>query len=264
MHILPVWRTLRYGLATFAMGLNLASAAELSWKSPAQRCAVVELYTSEGCSSCPPADRWFSGLKHQAGLFRDFVPVAFHVDYWDYIGWSDRFAAPAFSARQSRYAQSNGLSQVYTPGVVLQGKEWRGWGGATVAPPTDRTIVGPLELVLDGKGQAILLWSPAAAGAQALSGNVVLLGAELTTPVRRGENAGRELHHDFVVLGLSSGPLLRRQEGFRAALPLPGLSNKAPRYAIAAWVSTAANPAPLQAVGGWLPTAWAEPRARFD
>jgi hypothetical protein len=252
---------MRYGFAILALGVNLAAASDLSWQSATQRCVLVELYTSEGCSSCPPADRWFSSLKRAPGLFQDFVPVAFHVEYWDYIGWTDRFATPAFSARQSRYAQLRGLSQVYTPGVVLQGQEWRGWGGAGLALPSDRRPVGPLELLLDDKGQAVLLWSPASAGTGALSGTVVLLGADLITPVRQGENAGRELRHDFVVLGLSTGPLLRRQDRYRATLPLPKISNKAPRYAIAAWVSNAANPAPVQAVGGWLPNGWARPES---
>ena len=249
-------------LATLISGLTAAVAADLSWKSAAQRSAVIELYTSEGCNSCPPADRWFSSLKRAPGLFQDFVPLAFHVDYWDYIGWSDRFASPAFSARQSRYAQVSGLSQVYTPGVLLQGREWRGWSGANGAPRSDRALVGPMELLLDGKGQATLRWTPTAAGATALSGTVVLLGTELTTPVQRGENAGRELHHDFVVLGLASGALLRQQDRYQLSLPTPRLSNKAPRYAIAAWVASAANPTPIQAVGGWLPAGWAGPASR--
>jgi hypothetical protein len=252
---------MRYGFAILALGMNLAAASDLSWKGATQRCALVELYTSEGCSSCPPADRWFSSLKRAPGLFQDFVPVAFHVDYWDYIGWSDRFATPAFSARQSRYAQVRGLSQVYTPGVVLQGQEWRGWGGAGLALPLDRRAVGPLELLLDDEGHAVLHWSPVSTGTGALSGTVVLLGADLTTPVRRGENAGRELQHDFVVLGMSTGPLLPQQDRYRVTLPLPKISNKAPRYAIAAWVSNAANPTPLQAVGGWLPKGWARPES---
>ncbi|MCB1738986.1 MAG: DUF1223 domain-containing protein, partial [Gammaproteobacteria bacterium] len=89
--------------------------------------ALLELFTSEGCSSCPPADRWLSGLIDDPRLWRELVPVAFHVDYWDYLGWPDRFASREFSRRQRDHARSGGLSQVYTPGVVLNGAEWRGW-----------------------------------------------------------------------------------------------------------------------------------------
>ena len=100
-------------------------AASLSVKSPATQVDLIELYTSEGCSSCPPADRWVSSLQNEPGLWRDFIPVAFHVDYWDYIGWPDRFASPAFTARQYVYAQQQSMRTVYTPGFFNNGKEWR-------------------------------------------------------------------------------------------------------------------------------------------
>ncbi|MGH8858585.1 MAG: DUF1223 domain-containing protein, partial [Polaromonas sp.] len=93
---------------------------------------VIELYTSEGCSSCPPADKWASSLKDK-GL----VVQAFHVGYWDYIGWVDRFAAPAYTARQREIAARNNLRSIYTPQAVLNGRDlsnWSRWGG----PPSSR------------------------------------------------------------------------------------------------------------------------------
>ena len=85
---------------------------------------VVELYTSEGCSSCPPADKWASSLKDKG-----VVVQAFHVGYWDYIGWVDRFAAPAYTQRQREVAARNSQRNVYTPQAVLDGKDWTNWGG---------------------------------------------------------------------------------------------------------------------------------------
>ena len=85
---------------------------------------VVELYTSEGCSSCPPADKWASTLKGS-----NAVVQAFHVGYWDYIGWVDRFAAPAYTQRQRDIAAKNNLRSIYTPQAVLDGKDWPRWGG---------------------------------------------------------------------------------------------------------------------------------------
>ena len=98
---------------------------EIVIKSPETRTNLIELYTSEGCSSCPPADQWLSRLKVHPQLWHQLVPIAFHVDYWDYIGWQDRFAKPEFSERQRLYARQNNLSTVYTPALVLNGTEWR-------------------------------------------------------------------------------------------------------------------------------------------
>jgi hypothetical protein len=84
---------------------------------------LVELYTSEGCSSCPPADRWLSGLKGRT----DVVALSFHVDYWDRLGWRDRFAHPAHTQRQAELMRSSGARYVYTPQVVVEGRDLPGW-----------------------------------------------------------------------------------------------------------------------------------------
>jgi hypothetical protein len=78
---------------------------------------VAELFTSQGCSSCPPADQWLAAIAHKPGV----VAVSFHVDYWDYIGWQDTLASPAFTARQRAYAEAHGEGQVYTPQVMVNG-----------------------------------------------------------------------------------------------------------------------------------------------
>src|SRR3954471_11896518 len=96
-----------------AVAANSACKAE----SAATLTPVIELYTSEGCSSCPPADRWLSSLKTRAAGGHAVVQ-AFHVGYWDYIGWVDRFASPANTARQRQVAAQNGLSGIYTPQLV--------------------------------------------------------------------------------------------------------------------------------------------------
>jgi hypothetical protein len=90
--------------------------------------ALVELYTSEGCSSCPPADRWLSGLALGGHVPDRVVPLALHVDYWDYIGWKDPYARREFSLRQRKLTQLQRLALVYTPQVMLQGRDFRGWG----------------------------------------------------------------------------------------------------------------------------------------
>lgn len=222
----------------------------LKFSSPQQQLALVELFTSEGCSSCPPADRWFSSLQGEAQLWKDFVPVAFHVDYWDYIGWKDRFASPEFSQRQRRYSQQGGVGTVYTPGMLQNGREWRGWYRGE---GFDRTVrrAGVLGIEVAGDEVVVEYQSEGKPNA-ALTVHVALLGMDLESQVSAGENKGRRLQHDFVVLGIESRPLPSHGNQYAATLPLPGSTQPAPRYAIAAWVSPSGREAPVQAVGGYL------------
>ena len=103
-------------------GVSAASSCRV--QSPAHRVALIELYTSQGCSSCPPADRWLSALPQR---FRptEAIPLALHVGYWDYIGWKDPYARPEFKLRQREWATANQSRTVYTPGVFVQGLELR-------------------------------------------------------------------------------------------------------------------------------------------
>src|SRR5205814_1853552 len=118
-----------------ALGSLEARAAACLARSGTQTAALVELYTSEGCSSCPPADRWLSNLARTYTPQR-VIPLALHVDYWDYIGWKDPFARREFSQRQRRLSQLQRASFVYTPQVLVQGTDFRAWG----RPEFDRAI----------------------------------------------------------------------------------------------------------------------------
>ena len=105
-------------------GAVFSAAPSCQAESPATLTPVIELYTSEGCSSCPPADRWLSGLKASAASGKAVVQ-AFHVGYWDYIGWADRFATPAHTERQKQIASNNRLNNIYTPQLVRNGLDWQ-------------------------------------------------------------------------------------------------------------------------------------------
>ena len=107
------------------------AADQCSASSGSQRVSVVELYTSEGCSSCPPADRWLSTLMPDAKAGR-LLPLAFHVNYWDYIGWKDPYAQAAFSRRQRELADRRGARTIYTPQVVVDTRDFPGWRNTTV------------------------------------------------------------------------------------------------------------------------------------
>lgn len=229
-----------------------ASAAPLTFQSTNQQVSLLELYTSEGCSSCPPADRWISQLKSDPRLWREIIPVAFHVDYWDYIGWPDRFASAMFSQRQRQYAQTGNIRTVYTPGLVLDGNEWRGWFSDPVLRLAPRADVGSLRLDIEN-GQALISFTPLQAFPNQLTLHLALLGFDLSTAVKAGENRGRQLRHDFTVVAYQTAPIVQQGGRYSLQLPLPSHRFAVPRLAVAAWLSNQQNQRPLQAVGGWLP-----------
>ena len=228
-----------------------AHAQTLRLESPGPRVSLLELYTSEGCSSCPPADRWISTLRDDPRLWREVIPVAFHVDYWDYIGWKDRFASPVYGNRQRDYARNRHVSTVYTPGFVLAGKEWRSWFTRPVLKVENSVTAGKLELTIDGQ-QARASFTPSAPISGDLEMHVAILGFGLSSEVSAGENGGRTLEHDFVVLGYRSLATEKKDAMHIASFSLPAVKVDAERKAIAAWLSAPGDPSPVQAVGGWL------------
>ena len=125
-------------VACLAFPATLSVAAEARFGSGPQQTALIELYTSEGCSSCPPAESWMSRLKDSPGLWKQFVPIAFHVDYWDRLGWRDRFSSTRWTERQRRYASLWESESVYTPAVVVNGREQRGLPGASFSWPNEK------------------------------------------------------------------------------------------------------------------------------
>lgn len=239
-------------LATLLAGIHAdAEETGLRFESGENRVELIELYTSEGCNSCPPADRWLSRLKTHDRLWTDFAPVAFHVDYWDYIGWKDRFAKSEYSNRQRRYALEGGARTVYTPGVFKNGVAWHGWrrGKIDRGPPEKP---GNLTVTIDGDAVRIRFDPTMTRTSPELTAHVVELGMDLSTRVEAGENAGNILQHDFVALNLHSLRLNRHEAGYTGTLALQALSSDEPGSALVAWVSTSKTQTPLQAAGGFL------------
>jgi hypothetical protein len=190
------------------LGSLEARAAACLARSGTQTAALVELYTSEGCSSCPPADRWLSSLAKAYPPER-VVPLALHVDYWDYIGWKDPFARREFSQRQRRLSQLQRASFVYTPQVLMQGRDFRAWG----QPEFDRALArinarparASLELQILGTSPEALqlrLQAQVSDPAERETASVYVAAYEsrLESRVSAGENRGRLLSHDYVVL----------------------------------------------------------------
>jgi len=220
-----------------------AFAGDVVFRSGPGHVHLLELFTSEGCSSCPPAEKRLSGLAGDPGLWKDVVPVAFHVDYWDNLGWPDRFASPAYTQRQQRYAQEWGGDSVYTPEFVLDGREFR---AAEIPAPSGSG--GNLSVTLNSTRQLTVRYEPGAPNPGAeWEVHVATLGMGLVTDVRAGENGGRRLRQDFVALALVSLPL--HAGANTATLTLP--TQKDGEKAIAVWITQANESAPVQAAGGW-------------
>jgi hypothetical protein len=175
-------------VAAFAAGPSCQA------QSGATLTPVIELYTSEGCSSCPPADRWLSTLKNSATQGKAVVQ-AFHVGYWDSLGWVDRFASPAHTARQKQVASSNGLSGIYTPQVVRNGRDWRDFTRPAVASEPARARIAIQRSPSDAFEASV---APLDAGAR-WSAYWTVTEHGHSSKVRAGENAGEFLQHDFVV-----------------------------------------------------------------
>ena len=152
---------------------------------------VVELFTSQGCSSCPPADAFLGELAQR----RDVIALAFHVDYWDYIGWKDPFASPEFTQRQRGYARALNLRTVYTPQMVIDGRaEAVGSHRVRVEDLIRRSSFVPkLSLTLGGSGEKAVLNLPEARLEAPATVWLAIYQREASTAVRRGENAGRSL-----------------------------------------------------------------------
>lgn len=182
------------GALTGAGGAFASPAATCQAESGPMLTPVIELYTSEGCSSCPPADRWLSTLK-PASAGGQAVVQAFHVSYWDYIGWIDRFAAPAHTTRQKQVASQNRLSSIYTPQLVRNGQDSRDYARPLPGTEPARARIA-LQQVTPDAFEAIVT-PQAAAGAWAAYWTVTEHGH--SSKVKTGENSGELLQHDFVV-----------------------------------------------------------------
>jgi hypothetical protein len=198
--ILSLWRWV------FAFSMGLLSGAACAATEPPARPTVVELFTSQGCSSCPPAEALLGELNSHPNV----LALAFHVTYWDSLGWADRFALPYADQRQSRYAHSLKLSSVFTPQVIVDGRQsfvGSDRGGILAEIAGEHPGIG---ISIDSSGVQLQIdvaaASPApnaASGPSALpaGGEVLLLALlpEAQTAIGRGENGGRTLREFNIV-----------------------------------------------------------------
>jgi hypothetical protein len=226
------------GVALAAGGADASLSCKA--RSAATAPTVVELYTSEGCSSCPPADRWLSTLKGRP----DVLALAFHVNYWDRLGWTDRFATPEATARQTTLAHQAGESGVYTPQVIVDGQDWRQW--PRLPKPAGTAMAIGVTLVREGGVVTAQVAGTGGASSQ-LAGYWAVLEDNHESQVRAGENAGETLRHDHVVRLYKPVATWSANQGTRVQLSVSQGVPQAPRRVVFV-VTDAATARPLQAV----------------
>jgi hypothetical protein len=246
----PAWR-LAWLMTAASLPAHSAWAAGATCQASASASAapptVVELYTSEGCSSCPPADKWLSTLKGRP----DVLALSFHVNYWDRLGWPDRFASAEATARQHELARVFGSSQVYTPQVVVNGRDWRQWPrlpkpGLAAASTAAAAPAAP-AVTLNRDGEQVTARVSAGDGNAMLGGYWAVLEDGHLTKVRAGENSGETLRHDHVVRLYKPVPPWAAAQGASAQLTVSRGAAEFPRRVVFV-VTDAATQRPLQAV----------------
>ena len=136
-------------IKAFSVILLALFTTHISWgqtiSSPLVQVSMLEVYSSQGCSSCPPAELWMSKFKQDKRLWKQLVPMNFHVDYWDYLGWKDPYASSIFTQRQRDYKALGLSSTVATPGFVVSGHGWNGWFRGQSVPVQPFKAVGVLS-----------------------------------------------------------------------------------------------------------------------
>jgi hypothetical protein len=165
--------------------------------------ALLELYTSEGCSSCPPADAWLATFRTNGLYPGRVVPLALHVDYWNYLGWEDPYSQKLFSRRQHHMARLHRANTVYTPQFILNGGEFRLWHNQGEAAIKRVSLAAPradiaLTLAQQANSMDIVAEAHAKDSSDRADVFIVVYENNLSTHIRAGENQGRTLRHEFV------------------------------------------------------------------
>jgi hypothetical protein len=195
--------------------LSSAGAAECTATSGPQRVAVLELYTSEGCDSCPPADKWVSELPVRKLTADHVLPLAFHVDYWNQLGWTDPYSQAVFSERQRQQSKRRGVNFVVTPQLLLNGQDYRRWDlfddiDNRVKAINQAKPLAEIHIAISSSNGLLVgkVGVSVSGGTEPTRAQVFLALYEnnLSSIVNAGENKGRTLRHDFVVRNLV-GPL---------------------------------------------------------
>ena len=207
-------------IVSAACGLWIAYAAPLAAQT--KPAVVVELYTSQGCSSCPPADDFLGSLAEDSGV----IPLALHVDYWDYIGWADSFANPRFTERQKAYAHAEGSKTIYTPQFIIHGQDrvvGHAPGEAAARILDVMQHGGAVQLWLERRGETVLIRAVAVKPQKAqMRVQLVRYLPSKVVNIERGENAGHKITYRNIVTSWSNLGGWDGRSDFTAEAPAAG------------------------------------------
>ncbi len=219
----PMFSRLFFGLiagSALSLALIAGSSADSTKKPPK---AVVELFTSQGCASCPPADALLTSLAERG----DVVALAYHVDYWDYIGWEDTFGSKSFSDRQRAYAKSWGSSRIYTPQMVVNGAE--GVVGSKRGAVNDALASAqlPLDVSIQKQGDMLTVHIPADETLPDASIWLVRYLVRADVGIEAGDNAGKSMVYTQVVTDRQILGAWESEHGASLKLPMAGVQGGA-------------------------------------
>jgi hypothetical protein len=238
------------------MNIQRTGAEPVNLRSTETQTALLELFTSTGCSRCPAAELWLSRFKDSPKLWKEIVPVAFHIDYLDHADWKDPFGSKTFSKRQDAYAGAWHSDSLRTPDFVWNGTEWMGWYNNEELPVTPAKKTGVLIANSDDQKKWTIQFSPSSGDRAKYVVHAALLGFGLRSNVKAEENGGAggtSLTYDFVVIAFVEKSLVKTANGYQGELELKRKTQLMPnRTAIAVWVTSGKNLQPVQALGGWL------------
>lgn len=247
------WRLGALVVATALYGTQAPAAPVCHAASDAVARPLIELYTSEGCDSCPPAERWLS-TRFAPDTRQSAIAIAYHVDYWDRLGWVDRFASAQYTARQYQSMRANRATFVYTPQVLLQGHDFASWNSsdpatidAVAKTPPSATIgvdVSPGERNVEVHAKVQVV-NGARADAELI---VAYADSGLVSDIKAGENRGRRLGHDHVVRALRNAGRADAAGRIDAMLALPRPDERGTHPTLVAFVERPSNGDVLQAL----------------
>ncbi len=244
-------------VVTSFLSINFSSAESSKpkiFKSSSTQTQILELYSTQSCSSCPPAQDWVSNLKGHPQLFKSFIPVVLHVDYWDYLGWKDPYSSNQFTLRQRSYASKWRSSRIYTPMFVLNGAEWRGRRIGQLTPEAKTVGIVTAKLVANSPSSSTyeVEFTPSSdlQKPEKLVLVSTLLGSGIKTSVKAGENSGRILGHDFLALNFQRKAVKKSGNTYRTKVTIQTNTKSAPQKHIVFWFADPSSMKPIQSVVG--------------
>jgi hypothetical protein len=240
-------------LILFTIFSSTVIAEDITFSSSTNKAQLIELYTSQGCSSCPIAEHKLSQLVTHSDLWSKIIPIAFHVDYWDYLGWKDLYSNASNTQKQKQHYQLGNISNIYTPGFVVDGKEWRGFFKGENFPAKTTTKSGKLSLTLNTTSNKVEMAFNNQTNILPNSCHFALMSFD-KVHIKAGENSGLALQQDFAAIATQSSKIQFKNDHYVCAASMDNIKHislKQQKLALVGWVSSSTLQ-PIQATGGWL------------